>query len=157
MRRKDGARAHDWAVLAFCVAGALIWLVAIEEPRMIEDRIGPGFMAQVLAAGVIGISLLLWLKTILGWRDDRNREQARQGSGNAFAGPLLLASVLAFALLVPVLGLVLGAAVVAALGAVAAGDRQPLSIAGMAVALAALVAAIGWAALPASAPLWPRL
>jgi len=155
MTRPDKANADRRAPSALAVVGVLLWLVASQEPAMLDGRIGPGFVARVLAAGVVGIAALLLWRALVG-RHDAGFEGLRERPGNALAGPMLLAGVLAFALLVPWLGLVPASAVSAGLAAFAAGDRRPLSIGAVTIALALLVALVGWALLPPTAPLWPR-
>jgi hypothetical protein len=77
--------------------------------------------------------------------------------GLRHSAPALLGAVLAFALGVPVLGLVLSAGLAAGLAAWGAGERTPLALAVTVLGLMALVALVGVALLPPTAPLWPAV
>lgn len=154
MLKIEKASAGRWAPLALALVGVLLGLVALQEPATIEGRIGPGFMARILAGGVIGIAALLLLHSLVSRSDDKP-DASIKGRDSAVAGQMLLGSVLAFGLLVPWLGLVPASAVSAGLAARAAGERHRLSICGVMLSMAALVALVGWALLPPTAPLWP--
>lgn len=139
------------AALALLVLGVLVLAVGLSQPAWMGARIGPGLMMQGAGFGIVALAGL-WLAP--GWRPARGEPQGGLGAA-PLGGPLLLGSVLAFALLMPVTGLVIAATAAAALAGLGAGERSPLALAVTALSLGALTAAIGLTLLPPTAPLWP--
>jgi hypothetical protein len=141
--------------IALAALGAAISLVARTQPAWIDGHIGPGLMAQLLGAVVIvlGVIWAAWCVSRAPLTDDRGC-----GSGpteHHLSGPALLGAVLAFALCVPVLGLVLSAGLAATLAALGAGERKPLALLTTVMGLMGLTVGVGIGFLPPTAPLWP--
>lgn len=145
--------------LALAGAGAAMLLLARGQPAWLGANVGPGLMAQLLGKGVIALGLA-WAA----WRVLRPDPDCAAGSGTGvpdeaqrWSGPALLGAVLLFALALPMLGLVASAALAAALAAWGAGERSLRALALTVTGLAGLVAGIGLALLPPTAPLWPAV
>lgn len=143
--------------VALAALGAAISLFARSQPAWIEGQIGPGLMAQLMGAGVIGLGLL-WAA----WCVASGPVTQATGCGagpteNNLSGPALLGAVLAFALCVPVLGLVLSAGIAATLAALGAGERKRFALLTTVLGLMGLTAGVGIGFLPPTAPLWPPL
>lgn len=139
------------AALALIGMGALVVATGLSQPAWIGARVGPGLMMQGAGLGIIALAGL-WLA--LRWGRAADAPQASAVAA-PLGGVLLLGSVLAFALLLPVTGLVIAATVAAALAGLGAGERSPLALLVTALSLGALTAAIGLTLLPPTAPLWP--
>jgi hypothetical protein len=157
---------------AICLAGLAMLVVALGQPAWLGGSIGPGLMARAIAAGVIvlGAAWAIWCalsRPDTGAAAPQDTARGRAGcttdaaadTGRAapqrHSGPALLAAVLAFALAVPVLGLVAGAALAAAVTAWGAGERALPALVATATGLGGLTALIGVLLLPPTAPLWP--
>ncbi len=145
--------------LAICAMGGAISLVAHGQPAWFGDAVGPGLMAQWLGLGVMALGLVWAL-----WGAVHPQEPQAAGCGQALpddahraSGPALLGAVLAFALFVPVIGLVLAAGAAATLAAIGAGERRPFALLVTVLGLTGLTAGIGVVFLPPTAPLWPAL
>ena len=141
--------------LALCALGVAMLWVARGQPAWVGVNVGPGLMAQLLAKGVIGIGGLWAL-----WRALRPEPPSAEGCGadtsaQPWSGPALLGAVLLFALTLPMLGLVISAALAATLAALGAGERGPVALGLTVTGLAALIAIIGVTLLPPTTPLWP--
>jgi hypothetical protein len=151
------------APLVLVAVGGGLWLLSLSQPAHLGEAIGPGFMARGLAIGVIVLSVFWCAASLL--RPGTRGVEGKEGGAlpparptfRPGAGFALLAGVLAFALAVPWLGLVIGAALAAGFATWAAGERSALTLVGTAAGLAALAAAVGIALLPPTAPLWPVL
>lgn len=143
--------------VALAALGAAISLIARTQPAWLDGQIGPGLMAQLVGAGVIGLGLIWSAWCILGAAASSSAGCGSGPTEHALSGPALLGAVLAFALCVPVLGLVLSAGVAATLAALGAGERKPLALLATVLGLMVLTAGIGMGFLPPSAPLWPPL
>jgi hypothetical protein len=139
--------------------GVVLLSLARTQPMWLGANVGPGLFAQVAALGVLGFGLA-WALVLAVTAPRSHAAGCAAGDNTAqglpMAGPALLGAVLAFALTLPVLGLVGAAAVAAALAAWAAGERQALALVVTVGALAGLVALVGLILLPPTAPLWPR-
>ncbi len=142
---------------ALCLMGAGIGLIARGQPAWFGTDVGPGLMAQLLGNGVMALGAL-WAV----WCMARPRTQQSVGCGDLAAttqhhasGPALLGAVFLFALVLPVLGLVLSAGLASALAAIGAGERHPLALLVTVLGLTGLTAIIGMLFLPPTAPLWP--
>jgi hypothetical protein len=132
-------------------------VVARGQPGWLGANVGPGLMAQLLGKGVVALgvawALWRWLRP-----DPACTTGCATGDGTdaqRWSGPALLGAVVLFALALPVLGLVVSAALAAALAAWGAGERQMGALALTVAGLAGLTAGIGLALLPPTAPLWP--
>jgi hypothetical protein len=151
--------------LALAGIGLVLFGLATTQPLWLRAQVGPGLFAHALALGVIGLGAAWALRCALaeprpeagGCAADAGCSGAARGMvpGAAWSGPVLLGAVLAFALAVPVLGLVGAAGLAAALAARAAGERRPAALAATVTLLMALVALVGAVLLPVTAPLWP--
>lgn len=143
------------APLALGLVGIALWVLSQGQPARLGGAIGPGFMARWLALGIVALAAL-W--GAVSFRRGPGADAAILPPDRAAqrgAGLALLGGVLAFALAVPVAGLVAGAAVAAGCAAWATGERRAGALAATMLALAALSAAIGVLLLPPTAPLWP--
>jgi len=140
--------------LTLGLLGFGLWLLSQSQPARLGGAIGPGFMARGLAFGVVGLAAL-WALSV--WREGHSSAGAAPSARPAQrgAGLSLLAGVLAFALAVPVGGLVAGSAFAAGCAAWATGERRVRALAATMAGLAGLTAAIGLMLLPPTAPLWP--
>jgi hypothetical protein len=135
---------------------AMLW-IARGQPVWLGADAGPGLMAQLLGKGVIALGLVFALLRALR-PDDTCTTGCGTGDGKGarrLSGPALLGAVLAFALTMPLTGLVTSATLAAALASWGAGERSPVALALTAAALGTLTAGIGLALLPPTAPLWP--
>lgn len=141
------------APLALGLVGVAFWVLSQGQPARLGGAIGPGFMARGLAVGIVLLALL-WGAVIV-WRGRDADVVPPARTAQWAAGPALLGGVLAFALLVPVAGLVAGAGLAAGFAAFATGERRAGALAATALLLAGLAAAIGLLLLPPTAPLWP--
>lgn len=148
------------APLVLALVGGGLWLLSQGQPARLGDAVGPGYMARGLAEGVVGLAavwaLMIWragapVPSLTGCAP-RTPAQERAVAG---AGMALLGGVLAFALAVPVAGLVAGAGVAAGGAAWATGERRVGALAATMAGLAVLAAVIGVLLLPPTAPLWP--
>lgn len=148
--------------LALCAIGAAMSGLALGQPAWLGGHVGPGLMAQLLSLGVIGLGVA-WAMICA---RDRATPMPSKGCGGdcgppmpglRHSAPALLGAVLAFALGVPVVGLVLSAGLAAGLAAWGAGERTPRALAVTVLGLMALVALVGVALLPPTAPLWPAV
>jgi hypothetical protein len=141
--------------LALCALGvAMLWF-ARGQPAWVGANVGPGLMAQLLSKAVIGIGGFWAL-----WRTLRPEQQSSgdcgtEASTQTWSGPALLGAVLLFALTLPMLGLVISAALAATLAALGAGERGPVALGVTVTGLAALTAIVGVTLLPPTTPLWP--
>jgi hypothetical protein len=143
--------------LGLALAGAGMLVVAQGQPAWLGGHVGPGLMAQLLGAGVIGLGLAwaLWRALRPDPAVNTGCEKGDASDAKRFGGPALMGAVLLFALALPVAGLVVAAGLAAAPAAWGAGERRAGVLALTVAALAGLVAAIGLALLPPTAPLWP--
>lgn len=146
--------------IVLCAIGAAMSGLALGQPAWLGGHVGPGLMAQLLSLGVIGLGVA-WAMICA---RDRAKPMPSKGCGGdcgppmprlRHSAPALLGAVLAFALGVPVVGLVLSAGLAAGLAAWGAGERTPRALAVTVLGLMALVALVGVALLPPTAPLWP--
>jgi hypothetical protein len=147
-------------VLAGIGAGLLV--LARSQPLWLGQSVGPGLFAHALALGVAVLGLAHAAACAFFPRPSGPAGCGSDHAGGAapagwLAGPALLGAVLAFALLVPVLGLVMAAGVAAGLAARAAGERRARPLATTVAGLMGLVAVVGLLLLPSTAPLWPQL
>ena len=148
--------------LALCAIGAGMSALALGQPAWLGGHVGPGLMAQLVSQAVLGLGVV-W--TVIGARGGVTPAPSRgceSGSGPPAGGvrhsaPALLGAVLAFALALPVAGLVLAAGLAGGLAAWGAGERTPRALAATVLGLMALVAAVGVTLLPPTAPLWPEI
>jgi len=135
-------------------------VLAQGQPAWLGGHVGPGLMAQLLAMGVIGLGAV-W--AVLCARSPGPKapfagcgsETGQTAPGLRQSAPALLGAVLAFALSLPLLGLVLAAGLAAGLAAWGAGESTPRPLAATVAGLMALVALVGVTLLPPTAPLWP--
>ena len=145
-----------------CAIGAGMSGLAQGQPAWLGGDVVPGLMAQLLSLGVLGLGVA-W--AMLSARSPVTPTPS-PGCGNSsdcgaperglrHSAPALLGAVLIFALTVPVLGLVLAAGLAAALAAWGSGERSPRALAFTVLGLMTLVAFVGVALLPPTAPLWP--
>lgn len=146
--------------LLLCAIGAGMSALAQGQPAWLGGHIGPGLIAQLLSLGVLGLGIA-WAMLLARGRVT-STPSAGCGSdcgppkrGLRHSAPALLGAVLIFALTLPVLGLVLAAGLAAALAAWGAGERIPRALALTVLGVMALVAIVGVALLPPTAPLWP--
>ena len=170
MRGPDGGRNRTARALlgrmlpglALCALGGAMWVLAQGQPAWLGGHVGPGLMAQLLAMGVIGLGAT-WA-VFCARRPDP--ETASAGCGGEAEPPApglrhsalaLLGAVLAFALSLPLIGLVLAAGLAAGLAAWGAGERTARALALTVAGLMALVGLVGVLLLPPTAPLWPAL
>ena len=95
--------------IAICAAGVLMLALAKAQPAWVGADIGPGLMAQLLGAGVIGLGAVWAVVCALapaapvapaGCGHDRGAPGLPQ------SGPALCGAVLAFGLALPLAGLV---------------------------------------------------
>lgn len=144
------------APLAIGLVGVGLWLLSQGQPARLGGAVGPGYMARGLALGVVGLAAV-WTLAVwrAGLRIPPRAAVTAKASARPGAGLALLGGVLAFALAVPVAGLVAGAALAAGAAAWATGERRAGALAVTALVLAALAAGIGVLLLPPTAPLWP--
>jgi hypothetical protein len=146
--------------LVLCAIAAGMSGLAQGQPAWLGGHVGPGLMAQILSLGVLGLGVA-WAMLLARARVTPTPSQGCGGDcgaperGLRHSAPALLGAVLTFALTLPVLGLVLAAGLAAALAAWGAGERSPRALALTVLGLMALVAIVGVALLPATAPLWP--
>jgi len=148
--------------VALCGLGGGMWALAQGQPAWLGGHVGPGLMAQLLAIGVIGLGAV-WA-VLCARRPDAKTASAGCGSekgtlapGLRHSAPALLGAVLAFALSLPLIGLVLAAGMAAGLAAWGAGERTARALALTVAGLMALVGLVGVLLLPPTAPLWPDL
>lgn len=143
-------------IALFAAGGVMLWL-ARGQPAWLGATVGPGLMAQLLGKGVIGLGAAWALLRVL--RPDPASTQScatgEVAEAQRWSGPALLGAVLLFALAMPVLGLVVSAALAAALAAWGAGERNLTALLLTVAGLAGLTTVIGLALLPPTAPLWP--
>jgi len=146
--------------LVLCAIGAGMSGLALGQPAWLGGHVGPGLMAQILSLGVLGLGVA-WAMLSARGRVTPTPSKGCRGDCGAperslrHSAPALLGAVLTFALTLPVLGLVLAAGMAAALAAWGAGERSPRALALTVLGLMALVAIVGVALLPPTAPLWP--
>jgi hypothetical protein len=146
--------------LALCALGAGMLVLAQGQPAWLGGHVGPGLMARLLGLGVIALGAV-WAVVCARAANPTTpatgcgSETGRAATGLGLSGPALLGAVLAFALSLPVLGLVLSAGLSAALAAWGAGERTPRALAATVAGLMVLVALVGVTLLPPTAPLWP--
>lgn len=144
--------------LALCAIGAGMWVLAQGQPAWLGGHVGPGLMAQLLALGVISLGAV-WAMICAQRRVAQTppagcgREAGQPAPGLRHSAPALLGAMLAFALSLPHVGLVLAAGLAAGLAAWGAGERRPRALALTVAGLMALVALVGVALLPPTAPL----
>ena len=151
---------HMLPGIVLCAIGAGMLALAQGQPAWLGGHVGPGLMAQILSLGVLGLGLA-WAMLSARGRVTPTPSAGCGGDcgaperGLRHSAPALLGAVLTFALTVPVLGLVLAAGLAAMLAAWGAGERSPRALALTVLGLMALVAIVGVALLPPTAPLWP--
>jgi hypothetical protein len=143
------------APLALGLVGIALWVLSQGQPARLGGAIGPGFMARWLALGIVALAALWGAVSFRRGRVADAAIHAPEQAAQRGAGLALLGGVLAFALAVPVAGLVAGAGLAAGFAAWATGERRAGALAATMLALAALAAAIGVLLLPPTAPLWP--
>jgi hypothetical protein len=144
--------------LAIGSVGVVMLALAQGQPAWVGGHIGPGLMAQLLGAGVTGLGAVWAMISAFGKEKAMASAECAHDQGppgHGHSGPALLGAVLAFALVLPVVGLVLSAGLAAAFAAWGAGERAPRAMAATVLGLMALVAVIGAVLLPPTAPLWP--
>jgi hypothetical protein len=151
-----GTAAGVAAPLALGLVGITLWVLSQGQPARLGGAIGPGFMARWLALGIVVLAALWGAASF--WRGTRADAAIRspERAAQQGAGLALLGGVLAFALAVPVAGLVAGAGLAAGFAAWATGERRVGALAATMMALAGLATAIGMLLLPPTAPLWPQ-
>jgi hypothetical protein len=136
-------------------AGVGLVLLASTQSAWRGERIGPGLVAQAMAAGTVVLALV-W--AVQRWRgvDPPPKEIVCRGGGPASgaAGLWLLGAVAAFALLQPHVGLVPAAGATALAAAVGCGARRPGVLAAITAVGALIATAIGLGLLGAAAVLW---
>ncbi|MEM6973153.1 MAG: tripartite tricarboxylate transporter TctB family protein [Pseudomonadota bacterium] len=139
--------------------GVALFLLSLTQPAWLDDRIGPGLFARWLSAGVIALSTT-WFAVALMRRDPADSDadplpSRAEPRPSPRAGAGLLGGVAAFALTMPMLGLVAASALAALVASWGAGDRGlgALTLSGLAGGAAAL--AVGLSLLPPGARLWP--
>ncbi|MHA7878985.1 MAG: tripartite tricarboxylate transporter TctB family protein [Saccharospirillum sp.] len=142
--------------ITLATIGLTLWLISRRQPAWFGSDIGPGLLAQYLALAVLGIGLV-W--TLLGWAKPQStqthRRQPITKAVVAARPPLLLASVCAFVIALPVTGLVPAAGLAAAMATLGAGERRWWFILLTGVLLMAMTALIGILLLPPATQLWP--
>ncbi|MCU0902595.1 MAG: tripartite tricarboxylate transporter TctB family protein [Tabrizicola sp.] len=146
--------------LVLCAIGAGMSGLALGQPAWLGGHVGPGLMAQILSLGVLGLGVAWAILLARGRITSTPSPGCGSDSGPPTRGlrhsaPALLGAVLTFALTLPFVGLVLAAGLAAALAAWGAGERTPRALALTVLGLMALVAIVGEALLPPTAPLWP--
>jgi hypothetical protein len=144
--------------LVLCAFGAVMLVLAQGQPAWVGGNVGPGLMAQILGYGVIVLGAAWALISAFDERKGTAPATCGHGlstAGYRYSGPVLLGAVLAFAMALPVAGLVLSAGLASALAAWGAGERKLRAMAATVVGLMTLVAVIGSVLLPPTAPLWP--
>jgi hypothetical protein len=151
LRRVDLRRLVGPAALA--ALGAALLIVARTQPAWVGPRVGPGLVAQAMAAGVVALAVL-WALARLRERGEGGAGRPARASASPLAGVCLLASVAAFALLLPPVGLVPAAAAAAALAALGAGERRAGGLVLTAGVGAGLAAGIGAGLMGPAATLW---
>jgi len=148
--------------LALCAIGAGMSGLAQGQPAWLGGHVGPGLIAQLLSFGVLGLGVA-W--TMICARPPAaeapspgcGSPPAKPVPGLRHSAPALLGAVLTFALTLPFVGLVLAAGLAAGLAAWGAGERSPRALGLTVAGLMALVALVGVALLPPTAPLWPEI
>lgn len=146
--------------LIICAVGVVFFALAETQPAWIGDRIGPGLFAQWLSLGIVGLSMVWAVVSLVElWLPPRRGETEPTGGlrlrGRAGPGLALLTAVCLFALLLPVAGMIAACAVTAAVAGWGAGDRS-LGALGLSALLGAAVAAsVGLTLLPPTIRLWP--
>jgi hypothetical protein len=113
-------------------------------------RMGPGYFPMLLGGllGVIGLALMARALVLTGGPVARLR-----------LGPLgvVVAAVVAFALLLPTLGLVVALVATIAITALASRESKPLEVAALAAGLALFSVLVFVYALRLPLPVWPQL
>jgi hypothetical protein len=146
--------------LALCAIGAGMSGLAQGQPAWLGGDVGPGLMAQLLSLGVLGLGVARALLSARSPVTPTPTEGCGGDGGSSMLGlrhsaPALLGAVLTFALSLPLVGLVLAGGLAGALAAWGAGERSARALALTVLGLMALVACVGVALLPPTAPLWP--
>ena len=155
------------APIFLVVLGLVLFSLAGTQPAWLDGRIGPGLLAQWLSIGVIALSAIWLLVAAFGVRGGRSGglldagDQAHWAdnaatNGSIAAGLGLLSGVAAFALVLPVTGLVIACALAAGLVGWSTGERRAIGL-GITIALGAAVPLIlGATLLPPGTQLWPQ-
>ncbi|MGP9806476.1 hypothetical protein [Paracoccus sp. NSM] len=146
--------------LVLCTIGAGMSGLAQGQPAWLGGNVGPGLMAQLLSLGVLGLGLAWALLSARSPVTPTSSPGCGGDSGSPMPGLrhsalALLGAVLTFAVSLPFVGLVFAGGLAAALAAWGAGERSPGALALTVLGLMALVAFVGVALLPPTAPLWP--
>ncbi len=142
-----------------CAVGVLLLVLGHTQPAWLDGRVGPGLFAQWLSKGVIGLSMIWAIVSLIEVRRPPSRP-AGPADSVRFRGPLghgimLLAAVSLFAVLLPLMGLVTACAVAGGVAGWAAGDRSPRALAFSAVICGTIAAGIGLTLLPPTTQIWP--
>lgn len=147
--------------LVLLAIGAGMLFVARTQPFWVNGQVGPGLMAQLASAAVMLLGALWACIRAAGPVPTRAQASCQQSPGapvpSRAVAPAVLGAVLVFALALPLAGLVLSAGLAAGVAAWGAGERSPGAMAATMLGIMALIAAIGMALLPPTAPLWPSV
>ncbi len=155
--RRSAAAAHRAAPgLVLCALGLATLGFGASQPAWLGAQVGPGLFARLLGLGISAAGAAWALRCAL-VAETSPRGRAFVARARRWSGPMLLGAVLAFALVLPSLGIVAAATLAGGVAAVGAGERRAVSLAMTTAGLGALAAAIGLMLLPPTAPLWPRL
>ncbi len=155
-RRLPDAALRAAPGLVLCAMGLAVLGLGASQPAWLGAQVGPGLFARLLGFGIAAAGASWAVRCVQGGGQAR-RGRAAVAQARRSSGPMLLASVLAFALALPSLGIVASATLAGGVAAVGAGERRAVSLALTTAGLGALAAAIGLTLLPPTAPLWPRL
>lgn len=135
--------------------GACMFVLALTQPAWLDNRIGPGLFARWLSASVVFTSVIWCVAALLQHdpAEDAARETGRLAS--IVPGFGLLAGVAAFALAMPVTGMVIACALTAFVVSLGAGERGWAGLLLSVLSGAGAALAIGLTLLPPGARLWP--
>ncbi|MEM1285134.1 MAG: tripartite tricarboxylate transporter TctB family protein [Pseudomonadota bacterium] len=153
-----------WAAPIFVGAlGVAMFGLALTQPAWLGNTIGPGLFARWLSAAVILMSAIWLLSEVLlperSALDAEVHDQSRKISEASLptirSGVGLLAGVMTFALAFPVVGLVAGCGLTAAVASWGAGERTVSAFAFSALAGATAALVVGMTLMPPGTQLWP--
>ncbi|MEM9973932.1 MAG: tripartite tricarboxylate transporter TctB family protein [Pseudomonadota bacterium] len=135
--------------------GALMFALALTQPAWLDGRIGPGLFARWLSAAAIFMSVIWFVVALLQHAPAHDAARVTGEAPSLLPGLGLLSGVVAFAIAMPVVGMVAACALTACVVSLGAGERgwTPNTLSALSGAGAAL--AVGLTLLPPGARLWP--